>query len=544
MTVDWEQLWETPERPENNNVVDLPIHTDGKDSNYALKALRGEAADVASAVKGHRNDALNRAWFNMNRHILAGTIAETTVVTALTNAGRSIGLDDKEIATCLRGDTRTQVAQKVGPRIPPPMPDLPAVTIIDEPKPADLDQFWQARDILQHLHTYARARLVAPWAVLGNTLTRVIASVPPSIALPPIVGGPASLNLFVAVVGRSGSGKGAAEAVSREALDVGPLTIRNTGSGEGALHAYVKRLRDGSLDQHTKSVLFSISEIDSLGAVGARQGATIMSLLRQGWSGEQLGYTYADAQKNLIVEAHGYRMCLVAGVQPGRAGTLLDDADGGTPQRFAWFLGIDPGAPDHVPDAPEPRQLFQRDPIEIRHVNGLLYVDVCQQARDTIVSERRKNLRGDGEALDGHVLLTRLKVAAALGFMDRRRSIDDEDWELSGVIMQMSDATRSRVIAHRNAEVAKAADARAHAEASRQVIVSETLTEKAVARVAKALHRRIQGNEVAWHEGRKLLASRDREYFEEALDHLVRAGLIKVTETSSGSVLTSTEEKS
>ena len=195
--------------------------------------------------------------------------------------------------------------------------------------PAVETGFWDERKILRHLHDYARARRVSPWAVLGVTLARIITATPVEVALPPIVGGKASLNLFVGLVGPSGSGKGAAEAVSADAVHVGYITSHNVGSGEGIAHGYKRRIK-GELewvdDRH--AVLFSVPEIDSLAAQGDRRGATLMPQLRSGWTGEQLGFGYADPTKRIIVEAHQYRLCLVAGIQPGRAACLLDDADG------------------------------------------------------------------------------------------------------------------------------------------------------------------------------------------------------------------------
>lgn len=543
--MDWESLWDKPTEAAPSNVVNLPTRITTGDTPYALAALRGEAADVARAGKGNRNDALNRAWFNMGRHIIAGTIAKTTVVDALTTAARSTGLPEREIETTLRDDDTSGLAKaaaKAGPRIPPPLPDLPTVTILDTPDDTTLNDFWTSREILTHLHTYARARCVAPWATLGNALARVIGTTSPAIALPPIVGGYASLNLFVGIVGRSGSGKGAAEAVAKEAIDVGELAVRNTGSGEGAVHAYMKRTKDG-LEQHTTAVLFSIPEIDSLGAVGARQGATIMSLLRSGWSGEQLGFQYADPAKNLLVPAHKYRMCLVAGIQPGRAGTLLDDEDGGTPQRFLWLPAIDPDAPEILPSAPKPMTLHQREPVVVG-ASGVLGMEVCATARQIIVTERRKAVRGEGDALDGHALLTRLKVAAGLALMDKRRDVNDEDWQLSGVISGMSDATRSRVIAHRQDEIRKQATGRALAEADRQVIVTETVAEKAVARVARGILRRLDDGEMAYADARKRVAQRDRDFFEDAVEHLVKAGQIAIEELPHGARISRIEAKS
>src|SRR5829696_4341629 len=77
--------------------------------------------------------------------------------------------------------------------------------------------FWSSRPVLGHVRDFARARRASPWAVLGAVLVRVTVAVPPFLALPPLVGGPASLNIYVGLVGPSGAGKGAAEAVARDA---------------------------------------------------------------------------------------------------------------------------------------------------------------------------------------------------------------------------------------------------------------------------------------------------------------------------------------
>jgi len=99
----------------------------------------------------------------------------------------------------------------------------------------ELDTFWRARPVLAHLHAFARARRVAPWALLGVTLARVVAVVPPVVVLPSLVGSYGSLNLFVGVVGRSGAGKGTAESAAVDAVPLpGPVATATIGSGEGS----------------------------------------------------------------------------------------------------------------------------------------------------------------------------------------------------------------------------------------------------------------------------------------------------------------------
>src|SRR4051812_18769295 len=75
------------------------------------------------------------------------------------------------------------------------------------------EHFWKTRPILTHIQQFARARYVAPWAVLGAVLTHVVAATHPRVQLPATIGSEASLNLFVGLVGAAGAAKGASEKV-------------------------------------------------------------------------------------------------------------------------------------------------------------------------------------------------------------------------------------------------------------------------------------------------------------------------------------------
>lgn len=411
------------------------------------------------------------------------------------------------------------------------------VTILDV---RGADAFWTERETLRHIHTFARARRVAPWAVLGYVLARVVTATSPAIALPPLIGGYASLNLFVAIVGASGAGKGAAGATARDAIDVGDITTLNPGSGEGLIHAYVRRVK-GELDHHTTAVLFNVPEIDTLAAVGARQGSTVMPILRSGWSGEQIGTQTADISRRVHVPEHKYRMCMVAGVQPGRASALLDDEDGGTPQRFLWLPATDPTIPDAAPSAPAQLTINTKARIEADgfvNGDGIQAMTVCDKATRTIEQAHLDRARGKGDAIDGHALLTRLKVAAALALLDERRDITEDDWRLSRVITRVSDATRAGVVAHRQAAAAQANEARAKGDAHRQIIVSETLAAEAAKRVARGIMRHLSSGELKWNEAAKKFSSEDRrKYFQAAIDSLLQAGQIAVDEDERGRVI-------
>lgn len=310
--------------------------------------------------------------------------------------------------------------------------------------------FWHARPVLKHLHQAARARMTSPEAVLGAALARAACCIPPNIVLPRLVGSWASLNTFVGQVGGSGVGKGAAGRVAHDAIhwpdevvEVGP------GSGEGLAHLFVRIARDGKdfvQEQYRTAVLVDAAEVDSLVALGARRGATLIPELRKAWSAEHLGAAYADPTKRLIVRAHSYRLALVVGVQPGRAAPLLDDAAGGTPQRIIWLPCDDPTAPDTPPD--DPGEYRYRLPVQwgAGHT-GRLQIDVASAVYEEVQQAQRGRLRaglnGHGsDDLSGHDLLAKLKIAAILGNFEERYSITDEDWQLAGEIMATSLSVR------------------------------------------------------------------------------------------------------
>ena len=441
-------------------------------------------------------------------------------------APRDPGFDQRRIdAKWASAEGKVAGAGRPQPSESDPLPD---VTVLDL-TPAQDDAFWDARKALRHLHDFARARRVSPWAVLGVALARVVAATPHQVCLPPIIGSKASLNLFVGLVGPSGSGKGAAEAVAADALHVGYLTVHNVGSGEGIAHGYMHRSK-GVLEWNddTHAVLFSVPEIDSLAAQGDRKGATLMPQLRSGWTGEQLGFGYADPTKRIIVPGHEYRLCLVAGIQPGRAGCLLDDADGGTPQRFLWLPATDPQAPEHAPLEPSPLT-WEAPPTGSLASIGGIRITVCELARDTIRTNRLAQLRGKLDALDGHALLAQLKTAAALGILDGRYSVTDEDWWLADVIARKSAAVRARVQETLKAKAKEVNQDKAEAEAHRAVHVAEKVEDAAIRRACQTVTRKLrrEGEPMTSGALRRSLAGKDRGHFDAAIERLLEAGSIE-----------------
>jgi hypothetical protein len=160
-----------------------------------------------------------------------------------------------------------------------------------QPDLAAADDFWNARDVLQHIHQFARARRVGPWALFGILLVRTAANIPANVVLPPLVGGHASLNPFVALVSASGGGKGSAENAASDAMDLEPVPTYGPGSGEGIAHLFTTHNKNtDKIEQHTPSVVLSAAEVNTLAALKSRQASTLLPELRKAWTREPLGF--------------------------------------------------------------------------------------------------------------------------------------------------------------------------------------------------------------------------------------------------------------
>lgn len=401
------------------------------------------------------------------------------------------------------------------------------------------EHFWKTRPILSHIQQFARARLVAPWATLGAVLAHVVAATPPRVQLPATIGSEASLNLFVGLVGAAGAAKGASEKAARCAvdLDVRRAPVYPLGSGEGIAHMFMRNNK-GEAEMVNVSAVVTIQEIDTLASLKGRQSSTIMPQLRQAAMGEQLGFFYVDETKRMMVPEHKYRLCLLAGIQPKRSGVLLsdDEIDGGTPQRFVWMSCDDPDAPDEDPPEPTPILWEPPDwsllPTIGTGDNQRKIMPICEAARATIVAARKARRKGDGAALDGHALLTRLKVGAALAILDGHAEVTDDDWELSGAVMAESDEQRERC-QRALREMGRDQNRRTgEAEAQRAVVIDQRMEAEKLKRTAERVRRYLLRAGGAGLSGSKLRGKVGElaPYLEQAIDLLDIAGEIRVEE--------------
>lgn len=401
--------------------------------------------------------------------------------------------------------------------------------------PAQLDaleaiegHFWTARESLKLIYDAALSQMCSPWAVLACCIARTLALVPPEVTLPAIIGGKGSLNWFAAIVAKSGGGKGAANAVAAQ-LVPGDIHTRGAGSGEGMVEAYDRRLEP---QDHITSILFSVDEVDSLASMQARSGQTTMSVIRSGFSGETLGYSYRNRSKEKV-EAHTYRMTMIVSVQPERAAGLFADAGGGTPQRFMWFPGRDRRIRCDAPPWPLDASGFPRQlpPVDLKRLPyGGMAIPV--EAEQLIRQAREDSMRGDDEALDGHALFCREKFAYALALLDGRTAMDGDDWKLSGIAAAVSDWCRLRAQDALDKSQTASAIERGRlrgvehyeSEITRAVVANEDLKRIltwAVGKLRDADNQRLKKRDLS-----RAASSRDRAKFTEAMLRGVEAGLL------------------
>lgn len=369
---------------------------------------------------------------------------------------------------------------------------IDANTVDPMPEPDPDAGFWSQRDVLAHVHQFARSRSVAPYAVLGCVLRRAISCVEPNVKLPPTIGGTVSANLYTISAGRSGQGKDAADSAGFAAVIFpGPLgddldaDRPGIGSGEG-----LARLFKGHKDEPplTRAHL-TVPEVATLAALAGRQGATLPGELLKGYMGQPLGFTNSSKDTTTAIEAHSYRLCLGVGVQPENADFFLSREKDGFPQRFLWVPTIDPYAPEDRPASVDPVTVIVADFGTQEHLIG-----VPPEVVTEILSHRHQVLTGSTEVdpLDGHLMLTRLKVSFGLALLDGRKDIDGDDWKIGGELLDVSKRVRSNMRdvieeSHRRQNSAKAYD-----KADREAIIAARLSDESQQRVAQAITRKLK----------------------------------------------------
>lgn len=506
--------------------------------NDAIGTVKNAPGPAPGGGKGQRQDALFPNATSLYEIVAAGALDETEVYNALRDACRTNRLEQDDGETSVertlvnarrKGFDNPRDLSHVGQKGAVDLSELTVDQAITLPLSEFMrleSGFWTSRGSLQTIYLAALARMCSPWAALAHCVARALTIVLPHMTLPPLIGGPGSLNWFAAVAANSGGGKSSAASVARELIPQ-PILCKNLGSGEGFIDAFIRpaNKETGEPAGRHPAVMFTADEIDGMNALGQRNGSTLNSVIRSAFTGETLGFSYRTAS-NAHLESHSYRTTLVINVQPAKAGSLVGDEYGGTLQRFMWF----PASDERVTSEPPamPGQLLLPSHLEWQYPREL---KVPYEAVELIRDERARGMRGERDALDGHALFVREKFAYGLAVIDGRSDMTLEDWRLAGIVSRVSDYVRTWVAAEfiRVSEEQATEKGRLHGvemtAASEEKVYRDT---QRLARIAQVVLKKITAaTDGATRRDLTLgITSRDRPYLDAALERLQRAGRI------------------
>lgn len=344
--------------------------------------------------------------------------------------------------------------------------------------------FFKSRKWLEYAYRYARALRLSPYGLVGVMLARLSALTPPNVVAQLTENDmPMTLNLNVALVGPTGSGKGKTMGQTKRLMPAPPLCMMEEvkpKTGESIPAKYVAKIPAVDADGKpikgeyadkvmTDRCLLYMPEVVSLKAAMGRQGSTILPTLLESFSNEPLGDDTKGKQFQIKIPPYAYRLAAVIGVQPSNANVLFAEAQTGLAGRFIYVPSIDRDAPAQRPVPPSGP--FPFDTMRIPEGNGLESIaamlkygglehmpDNGPDARDgyplvTITFPDQAaayadhaqllSVTGKADALDAHRVELVARLAALFALMDYRLEANMDDWRIALAFMDVSDRIRA-----------------------------------------------------------------------------------------------------
>jgi hypothetical protein len=408
-------------------------------------------------------------------------------------------------------------------------------------KPEEL--FWDSRESLRYIRTLSQQKLVSRWTLLGVAIQRTLHTVPWDVHYESFRG-PAPLNTLLGFVGPTGTGKTLGSGVldrhmvfpdndSTRPLSKSWTGFVEPGSGEAMPDYYVatapaKPDGDEPLElaydkkawaHPNHAAAFSFDEVGMLDARNSRQGSTITQYLKQAYSGSEFGRVL-KGRKGTLLQPLSYRFTCGVNLQPARAGSFFTDVEisGGFPSRFIWFSAQDESLKRNFETKELP--LFHAAAVDWQGVTSIPALPKMDEAHK---DQHFDSMEGKVEPIDSHLLLTRAKVACALAVLDNRAELNQEDWELSEVVIEHSRQTRSVILETLSKEGAKARDKTAKAAAVVAATTEQMKHEQNVKRVASNIKKAFKAGKVKVLTEKGLakhISSRDRDSLLEAIQFL------------------------
>jgi hypothetical protein len=217
------------------------------------------------------------------------------------------------------------------------------------------------------------------------------------------------------------------------------------------------------------SVIITADELSILGKVAQTNGSTLVGELCRAWIGADLNN---DVKSASIPHVPGgtYRIGMVSGIQPGNARMLLgrDASQTGLTQRVIWF--------DSRKDLPE---VLPEHPGLLSRPPALRYEPVVRYCQAAYHDLDRWQRQPEHDPLDKHLMFNRCKVAYALAVLNSRTDlVNEQDWELAGIVMEHSGATRRWVQREISALAQSEAEDQGKRQGIRDAAAAETIADR------------------------------------------------------------------
>lgn len=507
-----------------------PLETTPEDKERAEEIWASAVHDVLHLREHEKFAGRNEAVFHMMPVLLqfadAGLLDEDLVLDSLFDAAQQVPADEpytREEFEASVASARAYADEK-GPTLPETTATKLAQADFADVEVEEIEDLWEASPQLRHIAQAAdcigRNRL----AMLAAVLVRILVQVEPRVLLAGAqdgsVGSRAALNLGVVLVGQSGQGKSTIQDESRKLLPETKRFESKPSTGQGLIQAYLEYQEDtGEQVLVTEpNKLWIFDEIDTLAATAADKTSTLLSEARTMLTGGMTGTANATASRRRHLDSRSYNFQMIVNAQPSRAGVLLNDRDGGTPQRFIWATVTDKRSAVHPKDRPPwPGQLDWSDVFTLSFNIGDPVVDIPQWLKDELLdydyAVSQEGMEGGALSKNSHKNLLRLKVATGIAFLHQSPVVTDEYVHLADLVLKDSYRVQQECERLITSGEFTAKLARVRSESRVVDIVEDEKLQRLLDTALRKL--RDKGDWANWHELRPQY--RDRAAWEEPL---------------------------
>ncbi|MGP5269785.1 hypothetical protein ACTXK0_05160 [Corynebacterium variabile] len=420
-------------------------------------------------------------------------------------------------------------------------PTAPALGYKFPRDPADIPAARPERELFttagwgRGIYAAALSRRLSPVALTVAVLIDIAAQIGPHVLIDTPGQDGAQSSLAAMLIGRSGAGKTATMNAARKVVTLLPdnrsgglavagggatsplLRLGGLASGQ-ALGERLKTVATEATDSNGEPIGFDYSqehdrtlvcfdEGTSLVKSSSGDGSILLETITSALTGGSLDGVRANRELSRVVPGGSYCASFMLGIQPGMAAPLLGQEALGFTQR--WL--VIPALPDpaeelrgvRLPRVETTEFYAPAEWLEKRDRPDMTtgWTDPANRAAaeivpvdDEVADEIDLNSfdRGcssfDGELLDAHRDLFRVKLALPIALLEGERRISKRAWELAGIIMAISAETRDRAIGEaRDIEAAAATEKEAKRIGTRDAAEDKAMRDKIDKKAARLL---------------------------------------------------------